>query len=116
MGLTFDLDPTFYRDFTPANLQSRQLQLVNGYFSYDSVSSTAMTITAAHVGLNRICGFLACPKGNAAFQVAPGTDFTVQAITSVLSSVSTTLDTWMATASAVVGSITSIPFLAWGYR
>jgi hypothetical protein len=117
MGLTFQLDPTFYGDFTPANLQSRQLQLVNGYFSYDSASSTAMTITAAYVGLNRLCGFLACPKGNAFFQVTPGTDFTVQALIQCVASVSTTMGaTFTATASVVVASITSIPFLAWGFR
>jgi hypothetical protein len=118
MGLTFQLDPTFYGDFTPANLQSRQLHLVNGYFSYDSASSTALTITAAYVGLNRLCGFLACPKGNAYFQVSPGTDFTVQAITSNISSVSVAVElgSLCATASVAVGSITSIPFLAWGYR
>ena len=117
MGLTFQLDPTFYGDFTPANLQSRSLQLVNGYFSYDSASSTAMTITASLVGLNRVLGFLACPKGNAFFQVAPGTDFTVQAVTTVVSSVSGTMsDGFVASATTAVASITSIPFLCWGFR
>jgi hypothetical protein len=117
MGLTFDLDPTMYGDFTVNNLASRQLQIVSGYFSYDSASSTAMTITSTYTGLNRLVGFLACPKGGAFFQVVPGTDFTVKAITTVLSSVSgTTIDTFATTASVVVASITSIPFLAWGYR
>ena len=117
MGLTFQLDPTFYGDFTPANLQSRQLHLVNGYFSYDSASSTAMTITAAYVGLNRLCGFLACPKDNAFFQVTPGTDFKVQALTQCVASVSGTMGTtFTATASVVIASITSIPFVAWGFR
>lgn len=117
MGLTFQLDPTFYGDFTPANLQSRGLQIVNGYFSYDSASSTAMTITSAYTGLNRLMGFVASPKNGAFFQVTPGTDFKVQAIAQCVSSVSGTMGaTFTSTASVVIGSITSIPFLAWGYR
>ena len=116
MGLTFQLDPTFYGDFTPANLQSRSLHLVSGYFSYDSASSTAMTITADLTGLNRLLGFIAMPKGNIFWQTVPGTDFSIQAIQNTVSSISATYDVFMATASSVIGSVTSIPFLAWGYR
>ena len=113
-GLTFTLEPTFYGDFTMDNLNSRQLQIVHGYFTYDAASSSALTVTASMVGLNRILGFVAAPKGNAFWNFTPSTNLLQPAFGAYTSA--TGIITFSATASIDVASITSIPFLCWGFR
>jgi len=115
-ALTFTLEPTFYGDFTPANLQARSLQLVHGYFTYDAASSSALTVTAAMVGLNDIKGFIAAPKGGAFWQFDPGTE-TVQPLGgAILQVTGTGVATFSSSATIDIASITSIPFLCWGFR
>ena len=114
MGLTFQLEPTFYGDFTLDNLNSRQFQIVNGYFSYDSASSTALTVTQALTGLSRILGFVSCGKGDVFFSFDPSAS-TIEPVAGVFSS-ATGATPFLSTASFAIASITSIPFLCWGFR
>lgn len=116
-ALSFTLEPTFYGDFTMDNLNARQFQIVNGYFTYDAASASALTVTASMVGLNRILGFVASPKGNVFWNFTPGTNL-VQPVPGVIDSatVSASLLGFNPTASFDVASITSIPFLCWGFR
>ena len=113
-GLTFTLEPNFYGDFSVNNLASRNLQIVNGYFTYDSASSSALTVTTAMTGLNKIQGFIAAPKGNVFWDFNPATAV-VRPVAGVFSS-ATGAAYLTASASFDVASITSIPFLCWGFR
>lgn len=115
-ALTFTLEPMLYGDFTINNLASRKFAIVNGYFTYDAASCSALTITVAMTGLTDIRGFIAAPKGNVFWQFDPSTE-TVQPIPSAYASISgTCYAVFNATASNDVASITSVPFLAWGFQ
>lgn len=113
-ALTFTLEPRFYGEFTVDNLSSRQLCIVNGVFTYDAASSSALTVTVAMVGLNDIKGFIASPKGNVFWDYSPATA-TLRPVAGVFSS-ATGAAYLTASASFDVASITSIPFLCWGFR
>jgi hypothetical protein len=114
MSLAFTLEPTFYADFTLDNLNSRQLQLVHGQFAYDSASSTALTVTQAMVGLSRILGFVSCGTGDVFFNFSVANS-TIEPVSGVFSS-ATGFTAFLSTASSAIASITSIPFLCWGFR
>lgn len=113
-GLSFNLEPTFYGDFSVNNLSSRNLQIAHGYFTYDAASSSALTVTTAMTGLNQIKGFIASPKGNVFWDFNPATAV-LRPIAGVFSSV-TGAAYLTASASFDVASITSVPFLCWGFR
>jgi len=104
-------------DFSINHLASRNICLVSGTFAYDSASSTALTISGADIGLSRIDGLFVSNKSPVIFGVASvsAAEWTVSPF-SVMSSVSTTLCTTIATASGVIASVTGVPFLAWGSR
>jgi hypothetical protein len=114
--LGFRLESRFYGDFTMDNLNSRQLCIVNGDFDYDAASSSALTVTAALVGLNDIKGFIAAPKGGVFWQFNPAND-TVQPVgAAILQVTGTGVATFSSSATIDIASITSIPFLCWGFR
>ncbi len=113
-ALTFTLEPRFYGDFQVNNLAARQLQLVHGYFDYDAASSSALTVTTALVGLNTLLGFVASSKGGVMWSFSPATAL-LQPVAGCYYS-ATGVCYFTATASLDVASITSIPFLCWGYR
>ena len=103
-------------DFSLSNLAAKRFKLVFGEFAYDAASCSALTVTTAMVGLNDIRGFVASPKGNVFWMFDPSAD-TVQPIPGIVSSVSATCkDTFNPTASWSVASITSVPFLCWGFE
>jgi len=127
-ALTFNLNPTFGTDFSLNNLAAKRFKLVVGEFTYDAASSSAMTVTTAMVGLNDIRGFIATPKGNVFWQFNPAND-TLQPVTGVYASISgvgassstsltmdATLASLVPTSSFSVASITSVPFLCWGFE
>ena len=108
-------------DFSGKNLASRNVQFVYGTFNYDSASSTALTITATELGLTRIDGlFLNSNPGGAdlpsAFGVAKVNAYEWTVAPMVVFA-SATLGTIMASSSfSCTGSVTGVPFMAWGYR
>jgi hypothetical protein len=112
MGIAFQLDERLYGDFTLDNLNSRQMSFVCGTFAYDSASSTALTVTGT--GLRNIMGFTACNKGGMSFQFTPANN-TIQPI-SVLSSVTGVCYTVATASGDFTTSVTSIPFMCWGFR
>lgn len=113
-ALNFDLEPRFYGDFSVNNLASRNFCIVSGYFSYDAASSSALTVTTALVGLTDIIGFVAASKGGVMWSFSPSTD-TLQPVAGCYYS-ATGVCYFTSTASLDVASITSIPFLCWGYK
>lgn len=123
MALNFQLEPTPHTDFKLSNLVAKSFRLVHGYFTYDSsASASALTVTAAMVGLNALKGFIATPVGSSIsgnqvimFTWSPSTNM-LAPIGAVQTSITADIGAVIATASFVVAaSITSIPFLAWGY-
>jgi hypothetical protein len=115
-GLTFNLDPTVGTDPSINNLAAKRFKLVSGYFTYDAASSSALTVTTAMVGLNDIRGFIASPKDDVFWTFDPGTD-QVRPYSGFIASVTTTaVQYFSSTASIAVSSITSVPFLCWGYE
>jgi len=115
-AITFSLEIDADTDFSLRNLASKSFKLVHGYFAYDdSASSTAMSVTAAAIGLTSVKGFIAAPKGDVFWQWDPGTG-AVEPVGAVRTSVTTDIGAIISTASFVVAAtITSVPFLAWGY-
>lgn len=116
MALDFQLEPTFYGDFQVNNLAARQLQIVHGTFTYDAASSSALTITASMVGLTKITGFFAVPKDNVIWAWSPSTSIMTPLSTAYVPVTGTAYATFVGSATVAVASITSIPFLCWGFR
>ena len=121
-ALNFSLNPTFGTDFSLHNLAAKRFKIVVGEFGYDAASSSALTVTTAMVGLNDIRGFIASPKGNTFWQFNPSND-TLQpciggrcSVTISATGVFTGMVDFNPTASIAVGSITSVPFLCWGFE
>lgn len=112
MGIAFQLDERFYGDFTLDNLNSRQFSIVCGTFAYDSASSTALSVTGT--GLRNVLGFVACNKGGTSFAYSPATG-AIQPI-SIFSSVTGVCYSAASGSGDFTTSITSIPFMCWGFR
>ena len=119
MALAFELNPTFGTDHSLNNLAAKRFKLVTGQFTYaSSASSTALTVTAALVGINDIRGFMAMPKGNAmSWLFDPATD-TIRPNVGFMASVTTdAVQYFTCTASLVVANdIASVPFMCWGFE
>jgi hypothetical protein len=115
-ALSFELTPTFGTDFSLNNLAAKRFKIVNGYFNYDAASSSALTVTTAMVGLNDIRGFVAASKGTVIWTFDPATD-QIRPMAGFIASLTTTVAQYFAvTASMAVASITSVPFLCWGFE
>ena len=113
-GLTFTLEPNFYGDFSVNNLASRNFCLVHGYFTYDSASCSYVAFDADDVGLNKIQGFVASPKGGVFWTFDPA-NVRLQPVAGAYYS-ATGMCYFTSTASLDVASITSVAFLCWGFR
>jgi len=107
-------------DFTMRNLNSRNVSMVYGVLNYDSASATALTISAANIGLSRIDGLFVQPKEAGFFEVASvsAAEWTIQPLT-ILASSSSTGDTSIGvaiTTASIAFTCTGVPFFAFGYR
>jgi len=116
-ALSFNLDPNMGTDFSVKNLAAKRFKFVHGYFDYDAASSSALTVTTAMVGLNDIRGFYAAPKdGVFMWQFSPSTDILTPVAGFMASVTANSVQYFVNTASAAIASITSVPFLCWGYE
>jgi hypothetical protein len=113
MGLSFTIDGHCDTDWSVNNLKAKNFCMYTGYFAYDSVSSTALTITT-YLGINNVIGFVASPKDKLVFEFSPANG-TIQPMCTVGSTTGLAIPLGC-TASYSVDSVTSIPFLCWGFR
>jgi len=115
-ALSFDLDPTVGTDPSINNLAAKRFKLVSGTFNYDAASSSALTVTTAMVGLNDIRGFFACNTANVIWQYSASTDILTPMAGFIASLTTTVVQYFKPSASMAIASITSVPFLCWGYE
>lgn len=107
-------------DFSLNHQRGRNLHFVHGVLNYDSASATALTISAAALGLSRIDALFVQPKEAGFFETASvsAAEWTIQPLT-VVSSSSATGDTSIGvavTTASIAFTCTGVPFMAIGYR